>query len=655
MSQGLPRELLKWLQGLDLSYSIKNVRRDFSNGFLIAEIFSRYYVSDIQMGGYDNGFSLQRKLDNWDQLNKFFVKRGIQIDKALIHDVVHCKSQQGPVELVSAVYTALTGRELKKRPEDPSEGAADPAFMRNTNASLLHQQTRESELKTSLVDRDQQKAVHSEVIEAHEADLRADRAADPGRYATMSGYGGSITASQKLLRGPPKPIAQAMETAAVRFQEVKVKPVDQNIAQLRASREASSLAQLSGAGGSGVGGAGPPLPSVVGVLTDALLGEAELVQALGGGAHLGADPDAFRSFLKRLGDVPADAAARLFVSLCADGETLAKSAVGSPKQAWLLFHLLTTALSAAPPPVFDAVAALLAQVGAHAVAADAVAAESLMRDFGLPPLLVLCKAMPTRLRPLLALVYAFAPDTTAAHIGVIKGLQEALDEPQARTRPEPPAPPLPRPSTPTPTTLSPRSPHVPRQAFVQMLTVLVTLEATFDDDLLDLYLYYAVIGLGMSSSRLRAAATSMLPTLAAHNPPTILRLLPRLSALAADGWWEVQAQTARVCVSLLAQPAALDAAAAAELTRLLCGALASRNPSVAAVALSEAAPLLASSPDLLEPSLRALLLLPPPQRAALLLPSADAPALPLTSASYALAPLPASWPALAVARDSSPV
>ena len=453
MSQGLPRELLKWLQGLDLSYSIKNVRRDFSNGFLIAEIFSRYYVSDIQMGGYDNGFSLQRKLDNWDQLNKFFVKRGIQIDKALIHDVVHCKSQEGPVELVSAVYTALTGRELKKRPEDPSEGAADPAFMRNTNASLLHQQTRESELKTSLVDRDQQKAVHSEVIEAHEADLRADRAADPGRYATMSGYGGSITASQKLLRGPPKPIAQAMETAAVRFQEVKVKPVDQNIAQLRASREASSLAQLSGAGGSGVGGAGPPLPSVVGVLTDALLGEAELVQALGGGAHLGADPDAFRSFLKRLGDVPADAAARLFVSLCADGETLAKSAVGSPKQAWLLFHLLTTALSAAPPPVFDAVAALLAQVGAHAVAADAVAAESLMRDFGLPPLLVLCKAMPTRLRPLLALVYAFAPDTTAAHIGVIKGLQEALDEPQARTRRAPPAPPLPR--LPPPPPLSP--------------------------------------------------------------------------------------------------------------------------------------------------------------------------------------------------------
>lgn len=44
--------------------------RDFSNGFLIAEIFCIHYPWDLKLSSFQNGTSLKVKLDNWAQLEK---------------------------------------------------------------------------------------------------------------------------------------------------------------------------------------------------------------------------------------------------------------------------------------------------------------------------------------------------------------------------------------------------------------------------------------------------------------------------------------------------------------------------------------------------------------------------------------------------------
>ncbi|XP_013910740.1 PREDICTED: spermatogenesis-associated protein 4 [Thamnophis sirtalis] len=109
---GLPLIVLRWLQSLDLTFSPRNFRRDFSNGYLIAEIFSRYFPEDIHMHSFVNGTSLSIKLSNWAMLEKFFTKRNLKPVRELIDGTIHCKP--GAAEIfVQDIYTMLTNSRIK--------------------------------------------------------------------------------------------------------------------------------------------------------------------------------------------------------------------------------------------------------------------------------------------------------------------------------------------------------------------------------------------------------------------------------------------------------------------------------------------------------------------------------------------------------------
>ncbi|XP_049720593.1 spermatogenesis-associated protein 4 [Elephas maximus indicus] len=113
----LSRSVLRWLQGLDLSFFPRNVNRDFSNGYLIAEIFSIYFPWDLKLSSFENGTSLKVKLDNWAQLEKFLARKKFKLPEELIHGTIHCKAGV-PEILIQEVYTLLTHREIKSIQDD---------------------------------------------------------------------------------------------------------------------------------------------------------------------------------------------------------------------------------------------------------------------------------------------------------------------------------------------------------------------------------------------------------------------------------------------------------------------------------------------------------------------------------------------------------
>lgn len=110
----LPRELVLWIQSMQLDFPIRYPRRDLANGYLIAQICSRYW-SQVPMHSLTNSVGLQRRRSNWTVLRRVLTLHGVAVSAAMVEGIIQCEDKCAELFL-HQLYPILTGNVVQVDP-----------------------------------------------------------------------------------------------------------------------------------------------------------------------------------------------------------------------------------------------------------------------------------------------------------------------------------------------------------------------------------------------------------------------------------------------------------------------------------------------------------------------------------------------------------
>lgn len=509
------------------------------------------------MHSYDNGTSLSAKRDNWNQLQKFFRKLGIGevITDEEVGQIIRCEDGAAVVAM-TRVYETLTQRKLQTAVKKPTVGR-QAGYAKETGSWKVKETLRKSDLGEDS-DLNAVSKISKEAADEHSRSIHEGRSLDHDKFASVS-----IAASTSQM--PPRPVGEDTLTNVpqVRVKEIQVKQLDRNVTHLRASK------QMHGGGGGGVSpshrNTRPITPSGAGGNEEA--SQVSDHQSLGGGSLGGVaavgpgmmlpenavsllnscisrvmgtqnvgvwnnsvDPlQNFMTVLELMKGSQGVSAAETTESVvtAALGEVrmstqqLADACVVTPKQFWKVSDLFTSAISACQYNSQSYASAIegFESLGRWIFQRDPKSSLGLFCDFALFKLARTLNEHPYKRLGVLRVLYAFSPHDTLSHVQCIKRLQAIVPD---------------------------------LRVFICCLTILATLETDLDMSLLDLYQYYATIGLGLPSPRLRAGAAAVMASLYPLAGGMISPMLPQLQALGqSESWWEMHAHLLSLSASIL--------------------------------------------------------------------------------------------------------
>jgi hypothetical protein len=517
---------------------------------------SRYYAKEIQMHSYDNGIGAKTKKDNWAQLLKVFRKTGLNdlTNENEVH-LISTAEDGAAVVFISKLYEVLTQRVVQTQVKKPSMGR-EPGYLKeislNKVRKALHRNDLGEDSDINTISR-----VAFGAVDSHERALQEDRLHDPDRYSTATHILNPGVRTSQVMQSKPT-VDHDVTQPQVKVKEIQVKQLDRNVTHLRAMKQMQQNNSYAGRGsdepravspsGNEYGGGrespmsvqisqqsfempSPTSKSGRGMNPDNSLSMintclARIMQP-DCFPNWSARLDPYNNFLAAVNYIKAgrhieDLLRECLAEIGNSAQMLAEAAVVAPKQYWMVSDIFCAVLVNAPfvSPTFAAAISSFESIGKWIAVKDPVTSLTLFYDFTFFKLTeTVLKNMQKR-NGIMKLLHAFAPQDSQSHVQIIKRLQACIGD---------------------------------QATFIHCLSILAINETETDDELLDLYFYYASIAMGMSSPKLRAGAVALLSAFVGRADSLIIPLLGQIRTLSqTETWWEIHAHILSLCGSLLA-------------------------------------------------------------------------------------------------------
>ena len=528
----------------------------------MAEIFSRYYSKDINMHSFDNGTSAKAKRDNWTQLLKIFRKIGHAdiVTEDQSNYIINVE-EGAAVLFLCKIYEVLTQRKVQLLIKKPTVGKV-AGYLKDISLTKVRKELKRNDL-TDDSDMLTVSRVASVVLGEHARESHEERISDPERFNTTreNPLGGRLspTASHHTYSD-----FNTTDGSQVRTKDIQIKQLDRNAVHSKSGRKLLNLTEGS------IG-----MNHILAVATSqgsrpsSPFGNDHSSPTLshgGGGGHLvenalsalntcisrimkpGCHPawnktsDSYQNFLSALtikshvqgpgqgqGQGQGQGRSKSYDTLISEtlgeiklsAQILSTSCIVTPKQFWIVSDLFvsTLALSSYDSSAFNSAVDAFSCLGQAITQQDPHSSLGLFADFALFKLSSTL-IFNSRKRPgILKVLRSFTPSDAQSQLQCIERLHLIVTD---------------------------------MATFIHCLTITASQDTQLHDSVLDLYLYYANIGITMSSPKVRSSSIAMITSLLPAAENLLSPILPSLEQLAVhETWWEIRASLLALCGAML--------------------------------------------------------------------------------------------------------